>query len=174
MMGLTFAPALQAQNWQAIPPYNILWPLFSPTLSPSVNGVPTPLITSLTSDTILPVQPILGWNPNSFEWPMAITMPWLFFNGPSGVIFFDALYGLNPWPPPSFLDPASGTPIPITLAPDYTFSPLPDLKETQYLFELANLYYLTIYGPPLGINPASLLSFADIWGTPIEFAGGLP
>ena len=66
IMGLTFTPALQAQNWQAIPPYNILWPLFSPTLSPSVGGVPTPLLTSLTSDTILPMQPILGWNPNSF------------------------------------------------------------------------------------------------------------
>lgn len=175
IIALALAPTLHAQNWQAIPPYNILWPLFSPSLSPvnPVTGLPTPLLSILASDTILPVQPIMGWNPNSFEWPMAITMPWLFYNGPTGVVFFDALYGLNPWPPPTFLDPA-GAPIPITLAPDYTFSPLPDLKETQYLIPLANQYYLTVYGLPLGINPLSLLTFADIWGTPIEFAGGIP
>lgn len=172
---LSFTPVVQAQNWQAIPPYNILWPLWSPTLSPvdPVTGIPTPILSQLTSNTVLPVQPVMGWNPNSFEWPMAITMPWFFFNGPTGLTYFDVLYGLNPWPPPSFLDPA-GAPIPITLAPDYTFSPLPDLKETQYIFELANLYYLTVYGTMLGINPASLLSFADIWGTPIFFAGGIP
>ena len=176
MVGLSFAPVIQAQNWQAIPPYNILWPLWSPTLSPvnPATGVPTPILTSLTSNTVLPVQPVLGWNPNSFSWPMSITMPWLFFNGPTGVTFFDVLYGLNPWPPPSFIDPVAGTPIPITLAPDYTFSPLPDLKETQYIFELANLYYLTVYGAMLGVAPESLLSFADIWGTPIFFAGGIP
>ncbi|MGA1867936.1 MAG: hypothetical protein ACMUJM_05240 [bacterium] len=166
---------LMAQNWQALPPYNILWPLFSPSLSPPdpVTGAPTPLLNELASDTILPVQPVMGWNPNSYSWPMSITMPWLFYNGPTGVVFFDALYGLNPWPPQTFLDPA-GAPIPITLPPDYTFSPLPDLKETQYLIPLANQFYLTVYGVPLGINPTSLLTFADIWGTPIFFAGGIP
>ena len=47
-------------------------------------------------------------------------------------------------------------------------------EETQYLFELANLYYLTVYGTMLNVAPTSLLSFADIWGTPIFFAGGIP
>ena len=101
-------------------------------------------------------------------------MPWFFFNGPTGVMFYDVLYGLNPWPPPSFLDSATGAPIPITLPLLYSLSPLPDLKETQYIFELANLTYLTAYGASLGILPSSLLTFADIWGTPISFAGGIP
>lgn len=173
---LIFSPAAQAQNWQALPPYNILWPLWSPILSPPnpVTGVPTPLLTELAWDTILPVQPVLGWNPNSFSWPMSITMPWLFYNGPTGVVFFDVLYGLNPWPPSTFIDPATGAPIPITLAPGYTFSPLPDLKETQYIFSLGNLTYLTAYAAMLGVSPTSLLQFADIWPSPIFFAGGIP
>ena len=130
IIGLVVVPVIHSQNWQAIPPYNILWPLWSPTLSPPdpVTGVPAPILNQLTSNTILPVQPIMGWNPNSFLWPMSITMPWFFYNGPTGVLFFDVLYGLNPWPPPSFLDPA-GAPIPISLAPDFTFSPLPDLRK---------------------------------------------
>ncbi|MGA1791353.1 MAG: hypothetical protein ACMUIM_07700 [bacterium] len=175
MMGLAFAHTIQAQNWQALPPYNILWPLWSPALSPvdPITGVPTPLINELASNTILPVQPILGLNPNAYSWPMSIVMPWFFFNGPTGVQFFDVLYGLNPWPPPSFLD-AAGAPIPITLPLLYSLSPLPDLKETQYIFELANLTYLLGFGDILGIQPASLLTFADIWGTPIFFAGGIP
>jgi len=174
VLGLVLTPALYAQNWQALPPYNILWPLWSPALSPSVGGVPTPLITSMASDTILPVQPALGYSPNAYSWPMSIVMPWFFFNGPSGVMFYDVLYGMNPWPPPSFLDPATGGPIPISLPIGYSLSILPDLKETQYIHELANLTYLTAFGSALGINPASLLTFADIWPSPIFFAGGLP
>jgi hypothetical protein len=176
MMGLFFSHSVQAQNWQALPPYNILWPLWSPALSPPdpITGVPSPLITELTSSTILPVQPALGLNPNAYSWPMSIVMPWFFFNGPFGVEFFDVLYGLNPWPPPSFLDAATGAPIPITLPLLFSLSPLPDLKETQYIHELANLTYLIAYGDMLNIDPASLLTFVNIWGIPIFFAGGIP
>lgn len=164
------------QNWQALPPYNILWPLWSPTLSPPdpLTGVPVPLIAELASDTILPVQPVMGWNPNSYEWPMSITMPWLFYNGPTGVVFFDAFYGLNPWPPPSYFDPITGAPIPISLDAGYPFAELPDLKESQFLIELANLTYMSVYGIPLGIDYSSLLNFAHLWGIPIFFAGGIP
>jgi hypothetical protein len=168
MIGWSFLSVAQAQNWQALPPYNILWPLWSPTQSPvdPLTGLPTPLITELSANTILPVQPVLGWNPNSYSWPMSITMPWLFYNGPTGVLFFDVLYGLNPWPPSSYIDPISNAAIPITLPPDYTFSPLPLLKETQYLVELGNLNYLLAYGSALGIAPSSLWTYADIWGLP--------
>ena len=34
MVGLLFAHAVQAQNWANLPPYNLMWPLWSPTLSP--------------------------------------------------------------------------------------------------------------------------------------------
>ena len=175
VMLLVFAPVVHAQYWQALPPYNILWPLWSPALSPPdpLTGVPSPLVTELTSNTILPVQPALGLNPNAYSWPMSIVMPWFFFNGPTGLLFYDVLYGLNPWPPPSFLDSA-GAPIPITLPLLFSLIKTPDLKETQYIHELANLTYLVAYGDILGVDPASLLTFVDIWGTPIFFAGGIP
>ena len=61
-----FSPKIEAQYWQALPPYNILWPLWSPALSSPdpVTGVPTPLVTELTANTVLPVQPAVVWNPN--------------------------------------------------------------------------------------------------------------
>ncbi|MGA1864012.1 MAG: hypothetical protein ACMUHX_03010 [bacterium] len=53
-----------AQYWAALPPYNLLWPLWSPILSPPdpITGLPSPLTTELTSSTILPVQPGLAWD----------------------------------------------------------------------------------------------------------------
>ena len=181
MILLSFQVA-QTQNWVAMPPYNVLWPLWSPILSPlNAAGIPTPLVTELTRNTILPVQPCIAYDPYILDlpgpatgWPMGWQPPWLLYNGPAGLLFFDTLYGLNPWPPPSFLDAATGAPIPITLPLLYSLSPLPDLKETQYIFELANLTYLLGYGDILGVAPASLLTFADIWPSPIFFAGGIP
>lgn len=57
---------VKAQIWQSLPPYNVLWPLWSPVLSPPdpLTGIPTPLVTKLDQDTILPVQPALVWNPD--------------------------------------------------------------------------------------------------------------
>ena len=48
--------------WVALPPYNVMWPLWSPALSPisPITGLTTPLLTSLTRNTVLPVQPGLG------------------------------------------------------------------------------------------------------------------
>lgn len=61
-----FSTKVEAQLWQALPPYNVLWPLWSPVLSPPdpVSGVPIPLVTQLTKNTVLPVQPALVWNPD--------------------------------------------------------------------------------------------------------------
>lgn len=172
-LGLTLA---QRETWTALPPYNIMWPLWSPTLSPPdpVTTLPTPLISELARNTILPVQPVIGYCPSSYEWPMGVPIPWLFYNGPAGVVFFDAFYGLNPWPPPSFIDPITGAPIPIALPANYTIAALPDLKETQFLIELANLSYLVAYGIDLGVTAGSLWNFAELWGIPVIFAGGIP
>ena len=56
----------EAQLWKAIPPYNVLWPLWSPILSPPdpVTGEPTPLVDYLSYNTLLPVQPAFVWNPD--------------------------------------------------------------------------------------------------------------
>ncbi|MEW5801855.1 MAG: hypothetical protein AB1847_07080 [bacterium] len=170
ILGAGIISSAWAQNWQALPPYNILWPLWSPTLSPKspVTGLPTPLIPELSRNTILPVQPVLAMNPTpTYTGPMGTVFPYLFYNTPTGVVFYDIVYGLNPWPPAKLLDPTTGAPVPLTLPPDYTFLSLPLLKETNLaLIELANLTYLLGYGFNLGVNSSSLLTYADIWGLP--------
>ena len=65
-----FTPSsTKAQYWAALPPYNVLWPLWSPPLVTDFNWDPlvllgtTPIITELTRTTVLPVQPGLAWDP---------------------------------------------------------------------------------------------------------------
>lgn len=170
---------VQAQYWQALPPYNLLWPLWSPLLSPPdpVTGVPTPILTELSKNTILPMQPVLAYDPYWWTlagpasgWPMGFQPPWLFYNSPTGLLFFDTLYGLNPFPPDKYLDPVTGAPVPISLLAGYSLlettpSTLPT-TQAIYLFELANLTYMLGYGTTLGVNPASLLTLSDVWGLP--------
>jgi len=82
------APASAQLYWQPMPPYNVLWPLWSPPLSPLVGpadpitGLPTPvpIITSLSNNTILPVQPVLAWDPYQTN---VEAFPWLIYNTPS-------------------------------------------------------------------------------------------
>jgi len=164
---LVIPSSAQAQYWQALPPYNLLWPLWSPVLSPPdpVTGIATPLITELSSSTILPVQPALAMDPQLYIGPMGLVPPLLFYNGPTGLLFFSSVYGLNPWPPPSYLD-AIGNPVPLTLLPGYSLYPLPLLIDVgvPFLVELANSTFQFAYGNALGIDPATLLTAAQIWG----------
>jgi len=169
---LFITPVASAQTWAKLPPYNILWPLWSPVLSPPdpLTGLPTPLITELSRNTILPVQPVIGLNPlTPIVSPMGDVFPYMFYNSPEGVQFFDLWYGLNPWPPSSLLDRATGAPVPLALAAGWSTYPVPTWRlsvEYQYLIDLANLSYLLAYGNALGISPSSLLMYGDIWGLP--------
>jgi len=171
IMNLLSSRIAPAQNWQSLPPYNILWPLWSPALSPvnPTTGKATPLITSLSRNTILPVQPCLGYNPSSpITTGMGDILPYLFYNTPTGVVSFDLYYGLNPWPPAGLLNPATGAPNPLTLPAGYSLlAPLAlNPVEYGYLVDLANLNYLAAYGVALGVNPGTLLNYAAIWGLP--------
>jgi hypothetical protein len=158
-----------AQNWQALPPYNTLWPLWSPPLSPIdvATGLPTPLVSSLSSDTILPVMPGLTWDP-------AITYPWLLYNSPTGMLYFDPLLGIDNWPPKGFVH--GSTPVQIPLPLGYSSlvpTPYSTLKTLVPLGNLAYINALTTFAPPGG-GPAgtvivpptltSLLSAAAIAG----------
>ncbi|MGA1823240.1 MAG: hypothetical protein ACMUIP_01160, partial [bacterium] len=117
--GLFVPSSVDAQYWQALPPYNVLWPLWSEVWSPLVGPpdpitllpTPVPLLSELTSSTILPFQPALAWDPTQ-------PAPWLLYNTPStvgsGLLFFDQAYGLNAWPPPYLQDSVTGLPAPIT------------------------------------------------------------
>ena len=143
-IGIIGTPLAQAQYWSAIPPYNLLWPLWSPALSPvdSVTGLPTPLLSQLTNSTILPVQPILAWDP-------AQSLPWTLFNIPpvlgGGLTYFSPFFGLNPWPPPYLTDSLTGLPAPITLPLDYGALPPTDVNSAVDLVTLGNIQYLLEY-----------------------------
>ena len=171
LVGMAFcliaSPAVQAQNWQAIPPYNLLWPLWSPMLSPPnpLTGVPTPLLSSVTNNTFLPIEPILLWD------PVLRGYPYILYNIPQplggGMVFFDQYFGLNPWPPSYLIDPITGLPDPITLPTGYaTLSPTP-LDPFADFVTLGNLYYLAEFPPGLfSTGVSGLLTTAEIWGLP--------
>ncbi|MGA1876419.1 MAG: hypothetical protein ACMUIA_12510 [bacterium] len=114
---LTYSPVAQAQNWLAMPPYNTLWPLWSPALSPidSATGLPVPIVNELLPSTVLPVQPGLTWDP-------AAANPWLLYNTPLGMAYYDPVDGVNLWPP-SYLRDSLGAPLPLGLPVDYGLLP---------------------------------------------------
>jgi len=159
-IGMMLPALVRAQAyWTAMPPYNVLWPLWSPALSPGG----TPLITSLTKNTILPVQPGLVWNPTP---PAGLSIPWPIYNAPAtlggGLLYFDLYYGLNPWPPSYMLNSATGAPAPLTPPVGYSALLPTALKNYGYLIPLANSVFSYQYGVPL----TSLLTASSIWGLP--------
>jgi len=157
-------PLTHAQYWEALPPYNILWPLWSPILSPlNPMAEPVPLLTSLDQTTLLPMQPVLVWDP-------AQQYPWLLYNMPAvfggNLIYFDTFYGLNVFPPPYLLNDA-GLPLPITLPLDFAGLAPTGLTEFAPYIPIANYIFSDIYN----VGLLTLLTAADIWGLP---ASGLP
>jgi len=112
-LGISFYLPIDSEsaNWINLPPYNTLWPLWSPPLSPTnpLTGLPTPIVSSLESTRVLPVQPGLTWDPRR-------PYPWLLYYVPPGLVYYDPLYGINPWPPAYLKDPLTGLPAPINLS----------------------------------------------------------
>ena len=140
LAGVSLSHAAAAPTWWPLPPYNTLWPLWSPTLSPpNALGIPTPIVSSLTKKTVLPVQPGLTWD------PVNKTYPWLLYNTPSGMVYYDPLFGINLWPPSYLLSPL-GTPLPLNLSAIKWSSLLP--TSTTWLaanVPTANNTYYTTY-----------------------------
>jgi len=158
------ATSINAQNWAALPPYNLLWPLWSPALSPldPITALATPFISELTANTVLPAQPGLIWDPSAL--PKA--PPWLLYNVPpglgGGLLYWTSLYGLNPFPPSYLLDPY-GLPVPIALKANYAALLPTKTKGFASWIAIANILYATTYGT----SALGLLTAADIWGLPI-------
>ncbi|MEW6380750.1 MAG: hypothetical protein AB1611_14235 [bacterium] len=149
-LSLACSPALQAQNWAAMPPYNTLWPLWSPALSPvdPVTGLPTPIVTELTHNTILPVEPGLTWYTE-------LSYPWLLYNTPAGMAYYDPIDGVNLWPPAFFMS----LPLPLTLPPDYANLPPTDpawLTATLPVANSAILGFLPAFGGAPIVSPTFL------------------
>lgn len=155
---LTFTWTANAQNyWTALPPYNTLWPLWSPPLSPvdATTGLPTPIVTSLAPSTVLTVEPGLTWDPS-------MAYPWLLYNTPVGLAYFDPLFGVNFWPPSKFID-AAGLAVPIVLPDLYNALPPTDPLWLQQNVLFANAYFLQSYPSLLTTaDPALLIAAAPI------------
>jgi len=158
ILSLLVIPSAGAANWQLMPTYNVLWPLWSPALSPG--GVP--LVPDITKNTVLPVQPGLVWDPAQLK-------PWAVYNTPpalgGGLLYFDAAYGLNPWPPAYMINPVTGAPAPVTQLTTWSLLSPTSLTEWEYYLPLANIAYALTYGltGPAYLN---LLTEAQIWGLP--------
>jgi len=145
---LIFSPAINAQYWAPLPPYNTLWPLWSPVLSPPdpITGLPVPIVSSLYPNTVLPVQPGLTWDP-------ALDYPWLLYNTPIGMAYYDPIDGINLWPP-SYLVGPSG-PLPLTLPVGYSsLAPIDSTWLTTNV-PIANSAFIA-YLKPLVLPPATL------------------
>ena len=140
----------QFDSWAAMPPYNTLWPLWSSVLSPvdAITGLPTPVITSLVPETVLPIQPGLTWNPS-------MRYPWMLYNTPLGLAYYDQFTGVNLWPPPSLINIINGLPIELSLPADYATLLGPPFLLTflQSDVPAANSAYQTYY-------------FTNLWGIP--------
>ncbi|MGA1874455.1 MAG: hypothetical protein ACMUIA_02485 [bacterium] len=157
-LSFIYSPTIQAQNWMALPPYNTLWPLWSPALSPvnPATGLPTPVVTQLTPNTVLPVEPGLTWDPSAAN-------PWLLYNTPVGMAYYDPLFGVNLWPPTYLID-TSGFPSPLALPSGYELLPPTTtswLTSTLPAGNAAILDYLftigTVSVPPVFLAPSALI-----------------
>ncbi|MGA1826176.1 MAG: hypothetical protein ACMUIP_16090 [bacterium] len=155
---------VSAQYWQNMPPYNILWPLWTEALSPidPLTGVPTPLVSELTSLTQLPVQP-------AFVWDLEQTTPWFLYNAPpllgGSLYYFDILTGFNTFPPPDHIPP--GLPIfanPLPLGYEWL---VPNFEHFDLLTAVANNTYISAFGAtPGALSYFDLLPAEVLWGTP--------
>jgi hypothetical protein len=136
--GLIFSPIALCQYWTALPPYNTLWPLWSTALSPvdPATGLATPIVTSLTPTTLLPVQPAITWDPY-------MAYPWFLYNSPFGLVFYDIIIeNFYMWPPFYLINPFTLAPVPIALPVDYsTLAPIATTFLTQYV-PIANAEYI--------------------------------
>jgi|GEM_PF-503507 len=163
-LSLVYSPVSQAQNWIALPPYNTLWPLWAPALSPidPSSGLPTPIVNELTPNTILPVQPGLTWDP-------AAANPWLLYNTPLGMAYYDPVGGVNLWPPSYLLDPFGG-PLPISLPLDYAYLPPTSSSWINTYVPLGNIaawnYLMTIPGFTAPIGPLGPITTPPLPGVP--------
>ena len=156
--------SVSAQYWANMGPYNVLWPLWSEALSPidPITGVPTPLVTSLTSGTQLPVMP-------AFVWDIEQITPWFLYNAPASLggalYYFDILTGFNTFPPPDHLLPAGGIfANPLPLGYEYL---VPDFEHFDLFGLVANNAYISAFGGAVdALGYFNLLALEILWGAP--------
>ena len=148
-----------AAYWTPIPPYNVLWPIWTG----ANNGIPQPA--ELIPTTLLTDMPVWVWNGS-------LPYTWFLYNTPptaGGLLsYWDPWTGFGLWPPPSLKDPVTGAPAPI--AWDFTITPflIPSwpLSDFASWANQANLAYLAATTGAVGAVPfLNLLTPSQLWGT---------
>lgn len=136
-------PSVQSQNWASLPPYNVLWPLWSPILSPvdATTQLATPVVSNLSRFTYLPYQPAIAWDPY-------MPYPWFLYNSPFGLVYYDAFQdSFSMWPPLYLINPLTFEPAPIALPSNYAaFPPVSSTFLGEYV-PIANEAYIDQYFP---------------------------
>ena len=141
--------------------YNTLWPLWSPVLSPiNAIGIPIPIVSKLTPETVLPVQPGLTWDPK-------LKYPWLLYNTPSGLAYYDPFFGIDLWPP-DYLN-ILGMANPIQLTSNWSTLAPTDTSWLSAVVPVANNTYYASY-PQF----APLATPADFLGIPVLIPSLVP
>jgi hypothetical protein len=116
------------------------------------------------------VQPGLTWNPN-------LNYPWLLYNTPVGLSYFDPFYGINFWPPPSLVND-TGAAAPILLPDLFSTLPPTDPSWLQQNVLFGNSYFLQAYPSLLATaDPALLIAAATVPLAPVVVAAlnaGIP
>lgn len=159
---LFYSPGAAQDLWTPLPPYNVLWPLWSPALSPpDALGVPTPLVTTLTRYTVLPVEPAIVWDPALPYFYLLYDAPWDSGNNYYNIATDEFII----WPPTylTTTDPITSvvTPTPISLPLNYatliTFDPATWLNFWIPLVNTFTQWYWYSGINPYLISPADLL-----------------
>ena len=167
-VGFMITSTVSAQYWQVMPPYNLLWPLWSDVLSPNISGIPTPIVSSLTSSTQLPVMPAFVWDigPNNIY-----DNPYFLYNAPpslgGGLMTWEPLTGFNTFPPSNYL--LTGGDIYVNSLPigyEYLI-PGDGFNNFDWLTILANNAYISYFASAADrLNYFDLLPGDQLWGTP--------
>ncbi|MGA1824477.1 MAG: hypothetical protein ACMUIP_07405 [bacterium] len=166
--GFIISSTVSAQYWQAMPPYNILWPLWSDVLSPNVSGVPTPLVSSLTSTTQLPVMPAFVWDIGPYN---IYGHPYFLYNAPAslggGLFYYDQLTGFNTFPPSEYLLPGGGLYVnPLPAGYEYLIPGI-GFNNFDWHTVLANNAYIAYFAyVPDALSYYDLLPGDELWGSP--------
>jgi hypothetical protein len=158
-----------AQYWQAMPPFNVLWPLWVPELSPpDATGIPRPIVDTVSATTVLPPGVEPAW-----VWDFTKDYPYFLYNGPGGLYYWNILTGFNPVPSVGIPAPApsvlTATALDLATVPSYQYL-IPSFGTLDFATWalLANLDYAATDSVLafVGVPYTQLLRPGVLWGTP--------
>ena len=158
IIGLIGTPLAQAQNWVSMAPYNLLWPVWTPVLSPlnPLTGLRVPLVSEVRYNTILSKQPAMLWDPSKESVYFIYNIPQDLGGGL--IAYMGSEQGLQPWPPSYLINFKTGEPAPLELPRNYESLHLPDTQTQKEFIIAGNYAYLEKYPGTTLLSPDLLFS----------------